>query len=161
MNSFKKVLFLDIDGVLNSTRSMVAYSLLFKKHAEVKYEFDPVSVLLLKRVVQETGCSIVISSAWRITYSLEDLRIIFRDHCDWEDIGEIIIGMTGTSANAHRGGEIQEWIDDNTVGVTNFKYAIVDDNSDMLNHQFKRFVKTDCNVGLDVKSYEKLLELLK
>lgn len=53
-----KVVFLDIDGVLNTLRSMTAQ----KKSRP----FDREAVAALNRLLRETGARIVVSSTWRI-----------------------------------------------------------------------------------------------
>ena len=60
-----KVIFLDIDGVLNSTRSAVAFHgypmNVEKPHME---RFDHVAVALIKKICDDTGAKIVLSSGW-------------------------------------------------------------------------------------------------
>ena len=48
-----KIIFLDIDGVLNQTGNAASLP------------FDPNCVMYLNHVIKETGAHIVISSAWR------------------------------------------------------------------------------------------------
>lgn len=63
-----KIIFLDIDGVLNCQRY---YKSWFKKHKKQvprdKYGqlFDPTAEELLNRLIRETGAKIVVSSTWR------------------------------------------------------------------------------------------------
>lgn len=59
MNS---LLFLDIDGVLNSTRYWSANKPLPMGKAGA---LDPEAVERLNRIVDETGCDVVLSSSWR------------------------------------------------------------------------------------------------
>ena len=58
----KKVIFLDIDGVLNTSRwhNQVESS---KLQDEYGYLFDPVAVANLAKIIEETGADIVISSS--------------------------------------------------------------------------------------------------
>ena len=61
-----KIIFLDIDGVLNTERQhdrCVEAGLAYVDN--FGYAFDPVSVANLKRIVDETGADIVISSSWK------------------------------------------------------------------------------------------------
>ncbi len=69
----KKILFLDIDGVLNTERwhkKMVA------SHApqdSFGYDFDPEAVANLRHIVEATGAEIVISSSWK-GYGMDGLQ---------------------------------------------------------------------------------------
>ncbi len=157
----QKIIFLDIDGVLNSHRSWMAYNhLTFDEIEKInKHELDPVAVGNLHRIITETGSRVVISSAWRITLDLEALRDIF-EYYGWER--EWVIDVTPRDEHrAHRGTEIEMWMMANVESFTNFKYAIIDDDSDMLDWQKKRHVHTQYADGLLFKHYEQLQELLK
>lgn len=52
-SSFEKVIFLDIDGVLND-----------EEHTSESY-LDSMMVGRLKRIIDETGAEIILSSSWR------------------------------------------------------------------------------------------------
>jgi hypothetical protein len=126
-----KVLFLDIDGVLNK-----------RSDAEVVGNPNPYHRLnwllleTLKRIIKETGCKVVISSTWR-----KDGGIDF-----FKSVSEIeVFGTTPIHSNGHRGNEIKEFIDDNGGIET---YAIVDDDSDMRDDQLPNFFQTDPEYGL-------------
>ncbi|MCG3177340.1 MAG: hypothetical protein MOGMAGMI_02312 [Candidatus Omnitrophica bacterium] len=152
-----KVLFLDIDGVLNSKRSAVAFN---KFPWDVKPEdiplFDLVAVALIRKVCKETHAKIVLSSTWRHTVG-------------WERVGQAldlpIIDATPTKINGKRGHEIEMWLERQctrhpelqTTGIT---YAIVDDDSDMLEAQRPFFVQTDGENGLTLANYDALVKIL-
>lgn len=164
-----KIIFLDFDGVLNSVRSVVAdqkcinavkvkYDLLADK--QITTGFDPVAVKLIAEIVRRTGARIIVSSAWRKAISLRDIRDMFHREFNWPDgEDELIIGVTGSVDNGHRGTEIQNWIDEHAVGVRNFQYIIVDDSYDFHDHQMKRFIQTDPYNGMSYQDYSKALEL--
>ena len=59
-----KVIFLDVDGVLNSAQD--GYSIRLKTDSHLK---------LLQYIVKETGAKIVLSSSWRIGLAKEVSRI--------------------------------------------------------------------------------------
>lgn len=165
-----KIIFLDFDGVINSVRSVVAdqkcVNALNAKHAilagnTIVSGFDPVAVKLIQQIMRKTDAYIVVSSAWRRAITLNDIRQIFHTEFGWpggED--ERIIGVTGRRDDGHRGTEIQEWIDDHTVGIRNFQYIIVDDSYDFHDYQHKRFIQTDPYNGFSYEDYGKALELL-
>lgn len=142
-----KVLFLDIDGVLNNLYSMVQY----------KCHLWPPLVYKLNEISNsDTDVKVVVSSAWRILFSeLELKNMLIR--AGWSH-ADLIIGVTPSGWHS-RGEEIQEWLDAHPE-VTH--YAIVDDDSDMLESQMPYFVNTTYELGLldsDVEKIKKILEL--
>ena len=144
-----KVIFLDIDGVLNSIRSAVALGG-YPYHVTPDHlpTFDWVAVGLMQRVCKETGAVCVLSSTWR--KSVDYLLI-------GEKLELPIIGVTPVNHDGHRGGEISLWIDENGEPK---RWAIVDDDSDMLEHQLPRFVHTDIENGFSLANYRQLIALL-
>ena len=94
-----RYLFLDIDGVLNSERTVFAYDKII--HAGMaKHDillgkptltyFDPIAVMLLKKAQEKIGFKIVISSTWRYTLNKSDFDVIFSEY-GW-DTTDIIVG---------------------------------------------------------------------
>lgn len=156
-----KVLFLDIDGVLNGQDNQ--YSRLelwrkdpvrFKTRDEFGDLFDERSVRWLHFIIERTDCKIVISSTWRMV-GLDRMQLMW----EMRDLPGEVIAITPTTTSqetvelyaatnneADRGYEIQEWIDE----FKPERYCIVDDNDDMLSHQ--QFVRTDSGVGLNRKT---------
>jgi hypothetical protein len=145
-----KVLFLDIDGVLNSQRSCIAFG--GYPHEVTGYHrerFDEVALRLIRGIVKAAGASIVLSSSWR-------------KNEDWQDIGPAlelpIIDRTpsGWAPGQVRGHEIAEWLEAHPEVEC---YAIVDDDSDMLPEQKPFFVHTTHFDGFQWMHAEKLCEL--
>lgn len=59
MKGINKYLFLDVDGVLNSVSwYREEWN---KNHAYPQGDFDPKCVELVNRIVEETGCKVVVS----------------------------------------------------------------------------------------------------
>jgi hypothetical protein len=143
-----KVLFLDIDGVLNSSRSCYAFDG-FPHGFDAKNmaKFDHVAVALIRRLCEETGASICLSSSWRIIHSVHECA---------NGLGLPIFDRT-PSLNGTRGKEIAAWLADHQKVS---KYAIVDDDSDMLPEQKRYFVKTNHYDGLRMAHYSKLKRIL-
>jgi hypothetical protein len=148
MSEPTKVLFLDIDGVLNSERSCAAYDgypHCFKPKDMA--QFDHTAIALIRKLCKKTGCSIVLSSTWRITSTIHevagalDLPIF--------DATPVLPGI--------RGLEISSWLASHPEVVT---YAIVDDSGDMLELQKPFFVQTNMEFGLSLPNYRHLLRLL-
>ena len=72
-----KVLFLDIDGVLNTKWW---YTQMDRNTHKDKYgyAFDPNAVANLKKIIDETGADIVISSSWKC-FGLSELEEMWQD----------------------------------------------------------------------------------
>lgn len=144
MKYLQPVLFLDIDGVLNTTRTFIYVN---QNNLPIN-TLDPVACSLLRYIQQETNCKIVISSTWRILSSLEEIS---------QAIGIGVKDKTPEIPSRHRGSEIDIWMKENYYPP---KYAILDDDSDMLESQIEHFVKTEFNDGLLWKHVEKIIRLL-
>ncbi|MFA5068205.1 MAG: HAD domain-containing protein [Candidatus Izemoplasmatales bacterium] len=161
-----KIIFLDIDGVLNVyCQGRDQYGCTFHKHFEDN----------LRYIIEQTGAKIVISSTWRMD-GLQKMQQMWKDR---KLAGEII-GITPTVADivekgtfefydqVERGHEIQQWIDEHIDQVEN--YCIIDDDNDMLQSQRNNFVRTannrdhedcvDVGYGLTRKCSEKVVQIL-
>ena len=145
----QRVIFLDIDGVLNSLGSVIALG-------NPNHHLDPVAVKLIERVCKETGAKIVVSSSWRIGRTVEQIQ---QELCSIGAAGvaEHIVGRTGDGHNGHRGRQIKEWIEKNSPDCT---FAITDDDSDMLPAQKPYFVKTTFEDGFKAMHYKKMMAIL-
>jgi hypothetical protein len=155
------VIFLDIDGVLNSKlwRESDKYKDLMKSGLNRDLcQFDPEAVSLLNDLIAKTNSSIVVSSSWRRGKTIEELQELF----DKVKIKGKVIGKTPAlyfisdiedyKKSVPRGNEIKAWIELNhemfNTKVSDLKYVILDDDSDMLYWQRNNFVKTNNDVGL-------------
>lgn len=126
-----KVLFLDIDGVLN-------------KRSDWEVIMPNMSNKLLNRVllgrvhtiIKETNCKIVLSSTWRIFE--KDIKYL-------EEYGQLDIFDKTPMLKGPRGLEIQAWLEEYPEVET---YAIVDDDGDMLESQLGNFFQTEQLHGL-------------
>lgn len=125
-----KVLFLDIDGVLNNQDFFDA-----KADADGKFllnvmsgedMIDPKNIAVLNKFLEETDAYIVISSTWRRMFK----RIEINDALisGGFKYPQKVIGMTPVKfSHCQRSTEIQLWLEDNyRYEVTGF--AVVDDN---------------------------------
>lgn len=175
-----KIIFLDIDGVLNcenwyKKRYEETEGDLFAS-AYPYYEFDKTLVLNLNRIIKETGAKVVVSSTWRIGRTVEELHEIL-DKVGFE--GEIIdttISMRGFDGyTIPRGCEIAHWLKSKKFQRINWSrdvqierleksevknYIILDDDSDMLYGQREHFVQTSQKSGLDAETTQKAIKIL-
>ncbi len=118
-----KVLFLDIDGVCNSAAWV-------RRGNNPWNGTDPDAVKLVRRIIKETGCKVVLSSTWRL-YPVSR-QVVKRDVCHFIDVTKDM-QRGGKWGITDRGYEVQEWLDRHPA-VT--QYAILDDNSDFLPNQW-------------------------
>jgi hypothetical protein len=131
--SLRRVVFLDIDGVLNTHQFRVRVN-----HWQV---MDPVNVINLRRVIERTRAVLVISSTWRFLGNNweETIRRVFSE-AGWNN--PPIIGRTPVLER--RGREIATWLDEHEV----LDFIIVDDDIfDMLPDQEPHIINCDEEVG--------------
>ena len=151
------VIFLDIDGVLNTERFQL-YQI--KNHEADAYyccfNFDPICMKNLKYLVETYKCKIVISSTWRYGGKENNKYwdAIINNLREYK-IEQEVIDMTPV-LHSKRGYEIQKWIDNNTVD----KFVIIDDDDDMV-HLKQYLAKCDCKTGLNKEVKEKCIKILE
>lgn len=156
-----KVLFLDIDGVLNHENH---YKWLMETDEPTPLqrvypysEFNPESCKILNRIIDETECKIVLSSSWRLD-GIHRMNMLFK-HFGLPQIHDITPSLCERFGSLCRGKEIDKWLSEHPEVI---KYVIVDDDSDMEEHQLPYFVKTNpYGSGLDNEVANKIIELLK
>lgn len=128
----KKILFLDVDGVLNCTQTFLKTNFENDGVTRVFSLLDDDIMPLLKRVVDTCGCDIVLSSTWRLGGSAkETLKEAFKRF-------GIPIWVSQTphiknnDRSVQRKEEILKWLHDNVpmLGSTRVKVAILDDDQD-------------------------------
>ena len=156
-----KVIFLDIDGVLNTGYRN-------GKKDKYGYAFDPAAVANLAHIIDETGADIIISSSWKF-YGVPKLRKM------WEirNLPGTILDITPNTVsdemllNANldemelgvcRGNEIKEWLSKHKGEVSN--YVIIDDFDDLLLEQEEHTVLTDSLIGITEFDAEKAIMIL-
>lgn len=98
-----KVIFLDIDGVLNSDEY-------FDKIKDlniqgIQSEVDIEKIKLLKKAIDETGAKVVLSSSWRYTRNAQYLKELLQQYGIYTDSTPFLQNK--------RGLEIKKWLDNN------------------------------------------------
>ena len=130
-----KVIFLDIDGVLN---------VIPQGHDKFGAIFHTHLVENLKRIIDETGAKIVISSTWRMGNELPGMIDMWKKrNLPGEVVGITPNFMVKYGTTLCRGKEIDAYLKEHPE-VEN--YVILDDDSDMEEHQLNNFVMTSGNV---------------
>ena len=140
-----KIIFLDIDGVMNSQ----TYYRSIKVKSKDWDRFDPIAVKLLKMLLEEFEAKIVITSSWRfgaIDILINELsktglkKYLYKD---WK---------TPQLYGYKRGDEIQKWLEKH-LEVNN--YIIIDDEENILDNQLRYFIKTNMTFGFNDECYER------
>jgi hypothetical protein len=152
-----KVLFLDIDGVLNHVQHWKD-NLPSDEDGQVEWcqsaaGFDPSCVAQLKRIIEETGCEVCVSSSWRY-----DRNKVFQAF-DAMDISRPKWFTPIKMSLRDRRSEIMLWIVDTELNplLTMTRCAIVDDEE----IQLPFFVKTNGkNGGLTVAEADQIIRIL-
>lgn len=182
----RKIIFLDIDGVLNHQ------SFYIKRHQEklegkfhIDYpnsEFCPKSVSYLNEITSICNAEIVLSSTWRLGRTDEEIVKLFKE----VGITGKYIGKTDDMSyknhliSVERGSEINHYLSEvlkfshinwcketqqkyiESSGIDN--YIILDDDSDMLYDQRNHFIHTlpfpRNNSGLNEKYRDQAIETL-
>lgn len=149
----RKLIFLDIDGVLN-TNALLRQNIFLCS----------TRISLLSSFCEDNDIDIVISSSWREIYTLDELRNMLSKEGFVNT--DRFIGVTGNIHNiinnadfisVERGYEIEDWL---TKQAISYNYVILDDTSDFLDYQKSRVVLTDFNKGLDVEHLRKIKTIL-
>ena len=109
----RRVIFLDIDGVLAPIRRWDRYG-----------DLDPACIRVLNEIVTHGGADVVVSSTWRYGKTVAELQEIL----DAQGFSGCVLDKTPTGApGADRGEEIAAWLAEHAVGG----YVIIDDHVDM------------------------------
>lgn len=153
----RKVIFLDVDGVINSGNNQLRNARL-KRTCETMY-FNPVCMKLLKELVESTGADLVLSSTWRLpdekTKSVCHLDNLIKRLADYE-LG--LFSQTGPTRFC-RNDEINEWLRSHP-DVDG--YVILDDvNDDFQGENLRRLVLVDEVVGLTDSNVVQAVNFLK
>lgn len=163
----KRVLFLDVDGVLNHAAWLKAngrqngnLSTEEWRLARHRAHLDPDCVARLESVIKRTGCALVLSSSWRYDVTPEEMtaRLRERGAPSANVIDSTLLGSqmpSGLYAGTQRGNEVDEWLTRN--GADSF--AIVDDDAELEPHM-ARLVQTSWEIGLQDEHVERLVALL-
>lgn len=151
-----KVLFLDIDGVLNSHD-------FWKRCKELGVvpddKVDPLAVERLNRLTDETGAKIVVSSTWRLPYVWSKKLYSLIGRLQKLGITGEIVGMTPDHCKAYgRGGEIQDWMDNCQTQIDSF--VILDDDDNDMDHLMDYLVQTKMTDGLQDHHVETAIQIL-
>lgn len=144
------IIFLDIDGVLNSHRKLIeVYNKTHKPHSGYNYPFDELCLENLKTLVEATNSKIVITSTWRKDKEGRDKLIqVLKEY----QLDQHITGYTPV-LNKSRGIEIQSYL---STLEHEPNFIILDDDTDM-EELTEYLIKTNISVGLTKENTEEAI----
>lgn len=150
-----KVIFLDIDGVVNS------YST--KERAPSKViGVEQRLIAHIKEIVDATGAKLVLSSTWR-----KDWAFDLMDGKDWHYLRDefakqdlYFMDYTPSRRDSHRGEEIKEWLTSTEYDVES--YVIIDDEMfDIWDLHDGHMVQTSYIDGIKPGAVKMAIEILE
>ncbi len=172
---YTNIIFLDIDGVLNcqlfyeesmwhkllldkiplyrQVKRLLRKLLKKKDITRMEYYASQLCknrIAMLNELCEETNSVIVVSSSWRNNKTVDELQLILNNS------GATFKIIDKTPFTGYeRGTEISKWLYDNINKEEHgclyfdfYRYAIIDDDSDMLLNQANHFFQTDNYSGL-------------
>lgn len=163
------VVFLDIDGVLNSaiyfeSRKFMSEEEKMNELPDIPRsriylnELDAKAIEHLNTIVKEVpNVEFILSSTWRRGHTSEQITKLMKH--------KGFVGIIKHSTPVHdeeycvRGNEIYHWLECNRPSEF-FNYVIVDDDSDMLLHQKNNFLHVDRYAGLTYNHAYKIVRFL-
>src|SRR5215831_16583393 len=137
----RRVIFLDIDGVLAPIRQWDRYG-----------DLEPACIQILNEIAAEGGADVVVSSTWRYGKTVAELQTLLEAA---GFTGAVVDKTPPGSLGANRGEEIAEWLAEHSVDG----YVIIDDHVDMGDLR-ARLVLTHPGRGLQLADVRRALALL-
>jgi len=160
-----KVIFLDVDGVLNSEDDLMVYREKNNiNHCILYAEVEDRPLKLLKEIIDKTSAKIVVSSSWRIGCAKSGKESIFGNGLynkleqRLRDYDMEVYDITPClDTGSQRGDEIKEWLSKNPTD----NFIILDDDSDMCEYRkMDNFIQTTYKHGLTEELKDKAIEIL-
>ena len=151
-----KVIFLDVDGVLNSHKYFAKTDV---EEIGIYTNLDKTKLGLLKKIIRKTKAKIVLSSSWRLSF---DDNLIPDDYLGQSLIsalkneGLAIFGKTDDLQN-DRYYEIKDWLQKH-ANVNDF--VILDDDDFNWKDLHSQWIKTSYYIGLTKDIAEKTIKKL-
>lgn len=163
----KKYIFLDIDGVFNSSDYGRSEAYLMEtagmSDAEIMLiahhtHLDPLAIGIFNDLVKRSGAEVVLSSTWRGKYSPEEMTKMLKDRGgDFEIKTATPILFGKMSERIPRGKEIAAYL--KGLSEQPEAFVIIDDHDDML-HLKPFLIKTSMKTGFTKEDVERALKIL-
>lgn len=150
---YRRILFLDVDGVLNGDDWL--QSLSWEDYAQDVKHFDPECVRLYNQIIRRTSARVVLSTGWRLKYSQEALvSILRRAGVEGDIVGRTPVRVT-------REEEVGAWVSSaRDLLVAGFTMVVLEDFHVMGRFE-DRTVRTQGLVGLRPADVERAVQLLE
>ena len=162
-----KVIFLDIDGVLNSIDTLIMRDITRSMGYE-STSIDDNMVERLSNIVNNTGAVIVLTSTWKNGFEFKEGNAIALDKESaillnmFSNYGITIYDKTSNDPNGKRDSEILSWLADHYREVED--YVIIDDkyiyNSMLEPHFIKTNFTGSGELGLCDNHVERAIDIL-
>ena len=124
-----KIIFLDIDGVLNSWHEFVnpGDRIYTSKELWSTEDIFPKYIKRLNKIIADTGAKIVISSSWRKLHTLDNIKKMFNTQGFKGEILDKtpVLHRTLDGTILDRGDEIKKWLEETSIKIDTF--IILDD----------------------------------
>lgn len=142
------LIFLDVDGVLNSRNHLIeVYNQTHKPHSGYSYPFDENCLKNLQNLVLKTNSKLVIDSTWR--KDVEGRKTLLKKLNSY-NLDIHIIGYTPV-LNSTRGVEIKSFL---SRLKANPNFIILDDDSADMEDLLPHLIKTNPQTGLTSQNVE-------
>jgi hypothetical protein len=160
----KRYLFLDIDGVIAGDAE---WGIMLGDHS---CPFNVPAIRALTHVFEEVpDLQLVISSTWRKGETVGSLQELFKQRhfiyyyriIDKTPVIELERQPDVPYMGCPRGIEIEAWLKGHTDNIDQYKYVILDDDSDMMYWQRDNFVHIPYNRVFNTEDALKCIEILK
>jgi hypothetical protein len=155
-----KVVFLDVDGVLNSEDDLMVFREKNNIHHCILYdEVEERPLQLLKQLIERTDAKIVLSSSWRTAWVTDSGWYYLKEKLETalQSVSLVIYDRTPKLYNKERGDEIRLWLAHHPEVDT---FVILDDDSDMCEFIETNLVQTTYKHGLLQEHIDKAIEIL-
>lgn len=162
-----KYIFLDIDGVFNSSEYDKSERYLLEtvgmSDAEIMLiahhtHIDPEAVKVFNDLVARSGAVVVLSSTWRAKYSVDEMNEMLKGRGATFKVSAATPILFGKlSARIPRGKEIAHFL--RLLETPPESFVIIDDHDDMLQLK-KNLVQTNVKFGITKDDVEKALKIL-
>ena len=158
----ERLIFLDIDGVLNTRRSMQQMSgpnSMMRGYTGLSFDLE--AVQWLNYIVDNSQADIIITSSWKYK-GLETMRNMWTEYAMHGYVKDITPSIQmRRDLFCMRGMEILKWLSDNYPEVKEQpRYVIIDDGDDFLPEQAEMLVRTNAEVGITKEDAAKAINIL-
>lgn len=133
-----RVIFLDIDGVLNSDK-------FYKSDSSKSDDLDRSAIEKLNQIIAQTNAKVVVSSTWRIMHTQDEIQMMLSRNGFQGEVIDTTDNLIKKGMD--RGDEIHQWIE-NHSNIESF--VVIDDfNFPNFDKWFPwRFIQTDWKTGI-------------